>query len=330
MSVYLEVCEDKKYWDGMVIRGEQGSVFHLWDWLKIVEKHTSSKLYPLIAIKGSTPIALYPFFLKRKCAFSPPPYTSVPYLGPIFLEYSSLKEDKRLSYTVDLQKAFDSLIEELKVKYVMINLPRGFSDCRPYKWSGYKIEPIFHYTLDLTDNVWSGFKKEFRENVKRSEKRGLRVEEGGIEELEFVYRSLMDIYNSQGRKSRTTLRYLKDLYKRFHPENMRVFVAKLDGEILQGIVVLTFRDIIQFWIGGAKPKVRGIYPNEFLHWEVMRWGIDGGYSMFEEFGAGTERLAKFKSKYNPKLSICFRVKKSGVLMNIYESIYRSLRNWVRL
>jgi len=312
----------KEEWEEVLVGSEQGTIFHRWDWLKIVEKHTGFKLLPLMAFKGSNPIALYPIFFKRKLAFSPPPKSAIPYLGPAFVEYSKLKEDKRLSLFVDVQREMERLLS--KFGMVVIDLPRGLKDCRPFKWNGYGIDPIFHYILKLDENVWSGFKKEFRENVKRSIKRGVTVEEG---DLDFVYDSLKELYESRGEKLRISKSYIKDVYDALG-NRAKVFVARKDSEPLIGTIVLLHRETVQFWVGGAKPKVRGVYPNETLHWEVMKWAMRNGYTEFEEFGAGTERLAKFKSKYNPKLEVCFRARRSNGIMNVVERVYRRVRGLV--
>jgi hypothetical protein len=48
MSIELRVAEknEGKSWDRMVEASTYGTIFHTWKWLKIIEKHTKSKLYP--------------------------------------------------------------------------------------------------------------------------------------------------------------------------------------------------------------------------------------------------------------------------------------------
>jgi len=59
--------EDSEAWNNIVENSPQGTIFHTWKWLKIVEKHTNSKLYPIIGYKGTEPVGVYPlFFVKKK------------------------------------------------------------------------------------------------------------------------------------------------------------------------------------------------------------------------------------------------------------------------
>jgi len=178
--------------------------------------------------------------------------------------------------------------------------------------------------------VWAGFKKEFRENVKKTKKKGITFEEGSYDDLKYIYRSIIRIYEQQDKKVYISENYLKDLYKTFSSESLKIFVARYRREPIQGIVTLCYDRTVQFWIGGAKTNIKGVYPNEFLHWEVMRWAHDNGFKLFEEFGAGTERLAIFKSKYNPNLNVCFQAKKSGLIFRLYERAYAMFRNWVKI
>ena len=114
IRVILE--EEAGEWDDLVNKSPQGSIFHTWRWLKIVEKHTNSKLYPLIGMKGNTPIGIFPIFFKKKSlnmVFSPPPGSAIPYLGPAIVNYNALKQSKRES----IYKGFQT------VSYTHLTLP---------------------------------------------------------------------------------------------------------------------------------------------------------------------------------------------------------------
>ena len=70
--------EETKKWDSYVEESSQGSVFHQYDFLKIMEKHSNSKLHLLTGYKGDKLIGLFPIFEISKgpisAVFSPPPY----------------------------------------------------------------------------------------------------------------------------------------------------------------------------------------------------------------------------------------------------------------
>ena len=338
MSIEVVVAKesDKELWEKIVRESIHTHIFHSWEWLKIAEKHTENKLYPLIILKGETPIGIYPVFLNSrhflKLAFSPPPYTGISYLGPAVLDYHKLKEDKKLSILDGLVKSVNSLLfSEFNASYFLTNLSPKLIDIRPYKWLGYEIEPFFHYSLDLSkgpEEVWRRFKKEARENVKKAIKSGFIAEIGTIEDIKFVYDMLKERYAEQGIRMGMRYEYLKEVCKKFE-DNIKIFLCKKDSGYTTGIVALCFKDRISFWIGGAKSGSN--YSNDLVHWEAIKWACENGFKYYEEFGAGTERLARFKSKFNPELVICFSVRKyKGFHMKLLEHVYKMGRNYLRI
>ena len=341
MSVELNIVSegDAEEWDRLVDSSPHGTIFHTWKWLKIAEKHTNLKLYPIINYKGTEPIGIIPLFYKKKIikmVFSPPPYAAIPYLGPVLKDYDKLKEDKRLSFLSDLQREIDNFIfSELKANYVSISLPPGMLDCRPFIWTGYQINPFFNYIFDLSkgpEHIWAQFKKRLRQDIERAKRKEIYVEEGSKDELYFIYNAIVERYKRQNRAVYMPKSYLSDLYDKFYPNNLRIFVAKYENEPVGGLVALCYKNKISFWIGSAKSNVEGVSPNDLAHWEAIKWACEQGFKYCEEIGAGTERLVQFKAKYNPTLSVCFSAKKySSLLIKLIELSYeKKLRRLLRI
>ena len=72
MEIELKIAQepDAQLWDHIVDSSPQGTLFHTWKWLKIAEKHTATKLYPLMGIKGETVIGVLPIFHMKKFGMS--------------------------------------------------------------------------------------------------------------------------------------------------------------------------------------------------------------------------------------------------------------------
>lgn len=324
MVIELKIAKgkDREEWDRLVESSPHGTIFHTWKWLKITEKHTKSKLYPIIGYKGTTPIGIFPLFYQKKflvkTVFSPPPHTGIPHLGPALVDYDKLKQDKKESVFIEFQKQVDEFIySKIKPNYVFISSSPGLIDSRPFKWTGYQVEPVYDYLVDLgkgMDYVWKEFKKPLRDDIKKAEKSGVCMEEGSKEELCFVYDSSVRRYQEQSKMINLPLEYLLDLYDSFYPRNLRIFVARYHEELVGGIIATCYRDKISFWIGAAKPNLRNISPNDLVQWEAMKWASEQGFRYYEEIGAGVERLCRYKSKYNPDLSVYFSVRKYSSFM----------------
>ncbi len=317
MDIELQIAEEneREKWDMIVENSPHGTIFHTWEWLKIVEKHVNMRLYPIIGTRGTTVVGIYPIFLHKrllKSVFSPPPWVAVPYLGPVILEYEKLKQDKKESIFIEFQRSVDDFIrEEMRAHYSLIKTAPGIIDARPFKWNGYMVEPIYNYVIDLrkgADFAWKMFKRELRKNISIAQKKEISVSEGSKEELEWIYETIVTRYEEQNRKTSLSKGYLIDLFNTFHPQNMKIFVAKYNGDIISGAIKICYKNKLLSWIGHAKTELRGI-PNDLLQWEVIKWAVEHGLEYYELVGANTERLCHYKSKYNPNLSICFSAKK---------------------
>ncbi len=336
MDIELQIAEEneREKWDMLVENSPYGTIFHTWEWLKIMEKHVNMKLYPIIGMKGSNIIGIYPLFLHRnfilRYVFSPPPWVAVPYLGPVILEYEKLKQDKRESVFIAFQRKVDEFIrEEMKAHYSLIKTAPGILDARPLKWNGYIVEPIYNYVIDLrkgADFAWKMFKRELRKNISIAQKKGISVREGSRDELEWIYETIVTRYEEQNRKTSLSKGYLIDLFNTFHPQNMKIFVAKYNGELISGAIKICYKNKLLSWIGHAKTELRGI-PNDLLQWEIIKWATEHGLEYYELVGANTERLCLYKSKYNPSLSICFSAKKYNTFFaKFVEYAYLTVRN----
>lgn len=332
MRIELRIAEEdeREKWDALVETSPQGTIFHTWKWLKIMEKHTKSMLYPIIGMKGTTPIGIYPvFYLKNiffKSVFSPPPWVSVPYLGPVIVDYDELKQDKKEAVFIEFQRKVDAFIQsELKTYFTLISSPPGLLDARPFKRSGYQVEPIYNYIIDLSkgeDYVWEQFKRNLRNDISRAKSREIFVEDGSKDELEWIINAIVTRYEEQNKVTSTSKEYIFDLYKAFYPQNMKIFVAKYNGELIGGIINIYYKNEILNWLGNVKASVEGISPNELLHWEAIKWAIEHDLKYYELIGANTERLCHYKSKYNPDLLICFSAKKySSIISKLAETAY---------
>ena len=293
----------KEEWVDIFGKSEQVTIFHRWEWLKIVEKHTGFKFIPLVAFKGSKPIALYPIFLKHKLAFSPPPKSLLLYLGPAFVDYSNLKQSKRETMHHEVQKCVDEYLKESGCVFFRVRTIPELPDCRPLKWNGYEIDPLYTYRIDLKgglNSVWKNLNRKLRVGIEATRKRGIKIDMGDYDDLRELRRLLHGRFVEQGLSKRDRYEgYLKDLYSSFQ-ENMRIFVARMNGEVVGGLVVLSHRNWSGLWIGIPKINIKGVYPNDLAQWMAITWACEEGYEIYEEMDAGLERFRHFKAKYNPK------------------------------
>lgn len=304
-------------WDSLVEETSEGTIFHSLNWLKIIEKHTSSKLHPLIGFKGGEIVGVFPLFRQDfmfsflKTVLSPHGSSLVPYLGPLFLKYNEHKQDKKESILKDLQAAFEDFIQHISADYVSIVLSPGFLDIRPYQWSGYDVRPCYTYIQNLSDieSLWNGLKKQLRKNINNAERRGVTVNEGNKKDLDFLYSSVFQRLKEQQLFLEIPKEYLYDLYDTFYPRNLRIFTAEYKGEKVGGLLITCYKDKVSVWFGAVKSEFSGLYPNDLLHWTVMKWTNEQGFRKFEIIGANSPTISFFKARYNLNLQLYFSASK---------------------
>lgn len=301
---------DGKEWDDLAGTCTRPTAYHFWSWLKIIEESTGAQLHPLIAGKGDNATMLLPVFKIRKKGlnflFSPPPKTGLPYLGPLEIMLNpDMKDSTRESqYLASIDALTQHIRENISPNYQLIATTPGSVDARPFTWNGYIAEPLYTYILDLSggeDEVFMGFQKQARTDIKKTIKEGVEIRQGGLDEIRLIHDAAQARFRQQGLETNVKLQYLEKLFEKMHSDRLRVFTAYHEGEFEGGFISIIHPDRASYWFGGSKSEKKGIYPNDLLQWEAMKWAINKGIKKYEIVGAVDPRLRHFKSKFNPQL-----------------------------
>lgn len=337
MTISLVIANDPdaKKWDDAVLASPHGTIFHTYSWLKIVEKNTGTTLYPILAYKGTELVALYPIYVRKlaffNIALSPPSGVYLLYLGPAFLGYEQLKQDKKETLYHTLQAAIDKFIfNDLHCIYSRIRTSPGLLDSRPLVWQKYQVEPYFTYRIDLSkgvDHVWEQFDRKLRGDIKKAIREGVTIKTGSREDLDFIQKSLSRRFAEQGYTPLNHEKYLLDLYSAFAPDNLKIFLAEFRNQVVGGMVALRFKDVAYLWIGVPKGNLPGISANDLVQWEGIQWACNNGCTYYEEMDSGEDpRLTSYKSKYNPDICIWYSaVRHSSRIIKTLEYLKNTFR-----
>lgn len=337
MELIIAEETDRQKWDDVVDRSPNGTIFHSWKWLKILEKHSCLKiagirsrgeLYPLFIMDKEKAVGIYPLFffknsLIRSC-YSPPTLVEMVFLGPLFPGMDSMKEEKKQIFIEEVQKLIDRFIKkDQKANYIQINTTPGYEDCRSFRWSGYTVEPMYTYYIDIsqgTDLLWKSFNRSLRYYIEKARKEGITVTDGTKDDVLFIY----DLLKERGRIA-SPKELMGDLFSGFSPNHLKVFMAKTNSETLSGIITILYKDKVTFWAGAPRCSYKGLSPNELLLWESIRWAAEQGYKTFEIEGADDYSLFPFKRKFNGKVIPYYKMKWMSPSLKVISSVYHSLR-----
>jgi hypothetical protein len=332
---------DAKEWDELVSGADNNTIFHTWDWLKVVRKHWKGRFHAVMGVDNGEPIALLPIFEQKrmgfKLLFSPGPRTATPYLGPLLRRDSKISQSEREKMHLDFQSSFQEyLTGEIRPDYIFLLTPPGLADVRPWQWGGYSASPLYEYVLDPKlpeEELWNNLKRNLRNEIKQTIKAGVEVRIGGRKDYLGLVKDTKRRYIAQGIKEETSDALLTDLFDALHPKNMRILVAEHKGERVAGIVELLFQDTVISWIGGVRSEAKGIFPNALVHWESIRMANKSGKNSYVEIGANTRHLCKFKRQFNhaPLQYFALRDYPNPLLRVVergYMRVYKPIRSYL--
>lgn len=325
----VRIITDKDLWDRFVDASPYGLLFHKWNYLKIIEKHTGYTLIPYGIYTGNELICIFPVFVKKLTGmtfvFSPPPMTGTPYMGFVMSPlYDSVKQRRKESYLNNAIDEISAEIKKLSPDYTSILSVPGFSDIRPFKWNEYGVDIKYSYTIDLTkllDTIWSGFDDNCKKSIRQSEGYNLVLQETGDAQKFF---DLMEMrYKDQGLNYPiVSAQYLGDLINAF-PDNLKMYFLYNNADIVGIELICKFKSRFILWMGESLIN-KEVPANYFLRWEFIKRAKEEGYRELEIEGANTKHLCANKSRFNPGLSRSFFIYKKGRLGSIAEWTYQNL------
>lgn len=137
--------------------------------------------------------------------------------------------------------------------------------------------------IELVQNI----KHEKRRNLTKSRNKGIEFKE--IDKKEDIQAGLQLIRSTYKRIKLPMPDYslfnnaFDTLYKVGY---IKIFGAYSDLKIIGIRIVLTYKELIYDWFAGDDDTSRNLYPNDFLIINILLWGLDKEYSVFDFGGAG--------------------------------------------
>ena len=122
---------EKEIWDKVVYESPQGTLFHSWKWLKIVEEHSKkivlgksylARLFPLMVFEKTEIVGIIPVFFYDipfiKTVLSPATGVENLYLGPVLYNQEKLNQNKQQTRLLEFQNQIDNFIKKtLKAEF---------------------------------------------------------------------------------------------------------------------------------------------------------------------------------------------------------------------
>lgn len=131
------------------------------------------------------------------------------------------------------------------------------------------------------DAMLAAMKKRTRQNVRRSERMGVTVREGGAPDLDVFYR-LLSVASKRKHFTVYSRAYYEALWQTLAPQGrLKLFIAERAGEALAAQLAIPVGDTLFSHVSAWSGEQGDAKPNEALEWGAMLWAKEHGYSYYD-------------------------------------------------
>ncbi len=274
--------EDSAAWDEYVQNHPHGTPFHLTAWRRFLVATYGYEPVYLLAESGGRLAGVLPLFqvnsfLTGKALISVP-----------FAVYGGI-----LAGSDDAKAALAEAAAELGrgrgVQYVELrnsdpNQSGGFAPVTRYV--------SFRQGIDKSEEeLLAGIPRKTRRMVRKALQHNYATRR--VRSLE----SFFDLYSANLRRLGTPCfprRHFENLLEEFG-EMIDVREISLDGRVVAAVLTFRYQDELHPYYGASDPAFNSFAPNNYMYFDLMRWGAGNGYRRFD-FGRSKKGSGSFDFK----------------------------------
>src|SRR6186713_146099 len=175
LRVSVASAVDRSAWDAFVEAHGDEAGYHAWDWQRVFQDAFGHDPVYLIARRGDVVAGVLPLVQIKSLLFGNT-LTSLP-----FLNYGGVMADSSEAGAALAAAARDQARQRRCGHVELRHVDAQFPDlpCKRHKVS---------MRLAVADNMWDGFDRKVRNQIRKAEKSGLTVERGGDELVDDFYK----------------------------------------------------------------------------------------------------------------------------------------------
>ncbi len=269
--------------DDFVRRHPAGELCHLLDWGRMIHRTFGHETFYLAACDENAVRGVLPLTLVRSRLFGVHMISQAfsNYGGPLLAEPRALAPLLERAYGV----AQDCRCHQIEFRST---LPLSAAHhCRTDKI-------CMHLSLDPDpDVVWRGLRSEIRNRIRKAEKAGLTVVDGGVELLAKYY----DVWTVRMRQLGTpcySRRFFANLLEQF-PEHTRIFLVRQTEKTVGAGLFYAFNGLAQCRWAATLTDYNPLAPNMLLYWSALKYYCRTGVATFD-FGRSTRESSQHEFK----------------------------------
>lgn len=282
-TIRLYADRDKARWDSYVLNHPGGTFFHLSGWKEVIEETFHHKSYYLVAQKNentldglnhadktSTIVGILPLFSVKSFLFCKS-LVSVP-----FAAYGGILADDE-NVAQQLLNQAKEITRSERLEYLELRNRDGEMANLPTKdlYIGFRRE-IFK---DLESNMNAILRKS-RRMIRVGEKEGLTHEFGHEELILVFYEIFARSYHRLG-STVFSIKLFRNLLREFREKANILLIRDKEGRPISGVLSFFYKDEVIPYYAGSLFEYRHLAPNDFMYWQLMKYGCENGYKMFD-------------------------------------------------
>ena len=189
--------------------------------------------------------------------------------------------------------------------------------------------------IDLTippDEQTARYRKSHRYEIRRARREGMEV----IIDTDWdFYPAFVEMYLGTMKRVQAAAHYFFDQFyfdelRRALGDRMRLFVARMNGQICAASLFVMTAGIIQYHLSASNEHCLKWAPSKFIIDEARRWGVENGARWLHlggGVGSSEDALFRFKAGFSPERHR-FYIWKWIVNPELYEQMARQRQYWL--
>lgn len=282
LVVGLATESDGPAWDRFVAGHPHATGYHLWGWRQVVTNAFGHELVYLVARQDSRIVGVLPIVHINSRLFGQS-MTSMP-----FLNYGGVVADSDAVAAALLDGAADEASRRRCRTVELRHVARRFPhlSCKQHKVT---------MLLTLKDGMWDRLDRKVRNQIRKAQKSGLTVEQGGAELLRDFYAVFARNMRDLGTPVYSP-RLFDEVLGAF-PDRASLHVVRLNGAPVAAGLVFGTHTVEVPWASSIREH-NNLCPNHLLYWHVIAQAVERGARVVD-FGRSTpdEGTYKFKEQW---------------------------------
>ncbi|CAN5397797.1 hypothetical protein BH10BAC5_BH10BAC5_11600 [soil metagenome] len=204
----------------------------------------------------------------------------------------------------------------------------------------YSFEEHLNILVDLSKGekgLWSDIHPRRRTNINKGTKEGFKfIEINSLDQLKNSFIIIEEVYKNAGHPLSDLSLFESSLKHLVSKGYLKIFGAETgEGILAATMYVPSFKGRLYEWYVAGLQEYQKKFASDFLIWEIFKYGINNGYSLFDFGGAGSPKkeygvrdykkkfggefvnFGRFRKIYKPNM---FRIGEQGL------KIYKKLKS----